>query len=314
MAPISDLNRLLLCPDCKLNPPNIVEVFRSGDLICGECGLVLEERIVDMRSEWRTFSDNVGDDPSRVGAAIDPLLGSFQLDTLISPTGDCDNTAMGLVKMHGIVTSSKDARKLVDAYRDISAMCDAIGLSKVITDTSKQLFKRILDENLFRGRLDLPVITACIYIACRQQNVPRTINEILALTHVSKKEFTKCFKLISGSFQEAKSTPMAAEDPMPRFCSSLCLSMDVQKTATSLALKAKDLRSLSGKTPATIAAACIYMASNLCNDTRSMFRISLDCGVTEVTIKKAYKRLYDERDELIDENLTKAQVDTLPSP
>jgi len=45
----------------------------------------------------------------------------------------------------------------------------------MIADTWKQLLKRILDENLFRGKLDLPVITACMYIACRQQNVPRII-------------------------------------------------------------------------------------------------------------------------------------------
>lgn len=107
---------------------------------------------------------------------------------------------------------------------------------------------------------------------------------------------------------------MAAEDPMPRLCSCLSLSMEVQKTATSLALKAKELQSMLGKTPTTIAAACLYAASSLCNDLRSIQDICFECGVGELTVRKAYKCLYDDRDLLLNENLTKAQVDSLPIP
>ena len=87
-----NLNVTLMCPECKDNP-NIVEEFSSGDMVCGNCGmippamippailrmtdshitgLVLSDRIVDTRSEWRTFAnDENGDDPSRVGAVAD---------------------------------------------------------------------------------------------------------------------------------------------------------------------------------------------------------------------------------------------------
>ncbi|KAF9963586.1 transcription initiation factor IIB [Modicella reniformis] len=313
MAPILDLNRLLICRDCNINPPNIVEVHRTGDLVCRDCGLVLEDRIVDMRSEWRTFADDDGDDPSRVGAAANPLLSGPQLDTVISNMSGTTKLAKDLSRMHSKVTIDRDTHKLLDVYKDISAMCDAIGLTKVIADTAKQLFKHIHDERLLRGRLDQAVMTACIYIACRQQKVPRSIKEILALTQVPKKEFTKCFKVIRA-LQEAKSMPMTAEDPMPRFCCSLQLNMEVEKLATSLVFKAKELHTMFGKTPPTIAATCIFMASNLCNDPRTLKRISLECGITEMTIRRAYKHLYQERDKLLDESLSAAQFQSLPSP
>lgn len=42
----------LHCPDCgPSDSPNIIEEFSSGDLVCGNCGLVLGDRIVDTRSE-----------------------------------------------------------------------------------------------------------------------------------------------------------------------------------------------------------------------------------------------------------------------
>ena len=48
-----DLAVRLICPDCRDPNPQIVEEFGSGDLVCGACGLVLGDRIVDTRSEWR---------------------------------------------------------------------------------------------------------------------------------------------------------------------------------------------------------------------------------------------------------------------
>ena len=48
-----DLAVRLICPDCRDMNPHIVEEFSSGDLVCGSCGLVLGDRVVDTRSEWR---------------------------------------------------------------------------------------------------------------------------------------------------------------------------------------------------------------------------------------------------------------------
>ncbi len=48
-----DLAVRLICPDCRDPNPHIVEEFGSGDLVCGSCGLVLGDRVVDTRSEWR---------------------------------------------------------------------------------------------------------------------------------------------------------------------------------------------------------------------------------------------------------------------
>jgi len=59
-----DLNVALICPDCKENPPNLVEEFSAGDTICGSCGRVLAERTIDTRSEWRTFSNDGKSSPA----------------------------------------------------------------------------------------------------------------------------------------------------------------------------------------------------------------------------------------------------------
>jgi len=50
-----DLNNILMCRDCKEFPPNLIEEFSSGDMVCTTCGLVVGERIIDTRSECVRF-------------------------------------------------------------------------------------------------------------------------------------------------------------------------------------------------------------------------------------------------------------------
>ncbi len=48
-----DLSVRLICPDCRDPNPQIIEYFGAGDLVCADCGLVLADRVIDTRSEWR---------------------------------------------------------------------------------------------------------------------------------------------------------------------------------------------------------------------------------------------------------------------
>ncbi|CAG8664978.1 2756_t:CDS:1 [Funneliformis caledonium] len=89
-----DLNIGLICPECRNSQANLIEKYSSGDIVCGDCGLVLAARIIDTRSEWRTFSGD-DNDPSRVGAAADPLLKDSALKTIISSKG-----RKGLTRTH----------------------------------------------------------------------------------------------------------------------------------------------------------------------------------------------------------------------
>lgn len=48
---IPNNNLRISCSDCKTDPVNLVEEYASGDLVCGLCGLVLGDRIIDSRAE-----------------------------------------------------------------------------------------------------------------------------------------------------------------------------------------------------------------------------------------------------------------------
>lgn len=197
-----NLNMTVMCKDCKEFPPNLVEEFSSGDLVCGSCGLVIGDRIVDTRSEWRTFANDDGnnDDPSRVGDGANPLLNGSQLTTQIA-YGE-GRGSHDLHRAHGRSTADKATKSLLAAYKEIGAHCDAVNIPKNVSDTAKHLYKLVDDAKAFKGKSQEAIIAGCIFIACRQCGVPRTFREIYALTKVSKKDIGRTFKALERFFAE----------------------------------------------------------------------------------------------------------------
>ena len=197
-----NLNMQMTCRECKEFPPNLVEEFSSGDMVCGSCGLVLGDRIVDTRSEWRTFSndDQGNDDPSRVGDGANPLLNGSQLQTSISFGDRSSLRTRDLHRAQNKSTHDKSTKGLLAAYKEIGALCDAMSIPKNVSDTAKHIFKMVNDAGAFRGKSQDTIIAGSIFIACRQCKVPRTFREICALTKVSKAEIGRIFKALEKFF------------------------------------------------------------------------------------------------------------------
>ncbi|KAJ7872079.1 hypothetical protein B0H13DRAFT_2236313 [Mycena leptocephala] len=269
-----DLSVRLICPD--------------GDLVCRNCGLVLGDRIVDTRSEWRTFANDEGDDPSRVGAASDPLMeGREQLDTVVSFRDGGSGMARELQRAASRAQSSRAERNLLTAFRDISSWCDQFSLPKTIA-TSRSIVQALRRGEAFaREPLDA-VIAACIFIACRQAHVPRTFREICNLTHVSKKILGQCYKALEQAFNLTPGASATTTTPSRR--PSICSDIIVEARKHGIA---------DGRSPVSIAGGAIYFTCNLLGKTKSLRDISAVAGVSEGTIKLVYRLYYHDKEKLV---------------
>ncbi|KAF9873781.1 transcription initiation protein [Colletotrichum karsti] len=348
-----DLSEVVICPDCKEYPPNLVEEFSSGDMVCGSCGLVVGERIIDTRSEWRTFAndDQGNDDPSRVGDAVNPLLNGSQLETTIAFGEGRDSKNLARLQGKG---QDKTSKSLLQAYRDIGSFSDSINLGKTVSDSAKHIFKLTFDHGFMKGKpqegifTSMPnpkvmhrkltlfpaVIAGCIFIACRQAGVGRTFREIFQVTHVSKKEIGRVFKQLESFLQKVKeenpsgagsvsnldgykaSASTSAEDLCTRFTSNLNFrnAQKVENISRALARKTSTVSELAGRSPLSVAAACIYMASHLLGEPKTSKQIAGTAGVSDGTIRTAFKYLYQARESLIDKEwgIDQKAIDALP--
>ncbi|PKI84883.1 transcription initiation factor IIB [Malassezia vespertilionis] len=326
---LPDLNVRLLCPECQTVPPNITEEFASGDLVCADCGLVLGDRIVDTRSEWRTFANEDGDDPSRVGSAANPILDGIteQLESRIAARDGGTGTSRDLLRTMSRTYGSRD-RSLLDAFDSIQNKCDSIHLPRTVCDTAKQAYRRVDQEKLLRGKHTDAIIAAAIYVACRVNRVPRTFPEVCALTSVRKQQVARCFREMKEAFglnatgmgsvagseaahagagpgpgTSGAGTPLGlaigATDLVARYCNHLGLDMSIVRVTEAITNRIHDLGYLAGRSPITIAAASIYLVTILVDEQRTARRISVAAGVSDVTIKHSFKELLKVQDTVL---------------
>jgi transcription initiation factor TFIIB len=273
----------------------------------------------------KTFANDEGDDPSRVGAATDPLMeGMEQLYTIIGFKDRGTGIARELQRAATRSQNSRE-RKLLSAFRDISNWCDQFSLPKTISDIAKQLYKRVDEEKLLRGKPLEAVVATSIYIACRQAHVPRTFREICDLTHVPYNVLVRCYKALEQAFNLTHGSSAAragakgatsAEDILVRYCNRLDLPPHVQAICGNIVVAAREHGIAGGRGPLSIAAGAIYFACLLLGVPKAIKDIAA-LGVGEGTIKLMYRLYYTDRQKLVkDEWIKEGKVymDRLPVP
>jgi transcription initiation factor TFIIB len=152
------------------------------------------------------------------------------------------------------------------------------------------IYRKAMRVKLTRGRTIEGITAAVLYAACRQCNVPRTLEEISKVSQIKKKDVGRNYRNISRKL-ELKLLPTIPQDYLSRFCSQLSLSNDVQIKATDILKKAAKEELNSGRGPTGMAAAALYIASVLCGERRTQRELAEVAGVTEVTIRNRYKEL-----------------------
>ena len=91
-----------------------------------------------------------------------------------------------------------------------------------------------------------------------------------------------------------KVKPSSPKDYISRFASILHLSPKTQNHALAILKKADISELTSGRGPAGIAAAALYVAALLNEEKKTQREVADVAGITEVTIRNRYKELIDK--------------------
>lgn len=309
LAPTMEREMPEECPEC--GGDDIVENWKQGMAECRNCGLVIKEKLLDLGTEWRNFTAEEGDDPNRAGRAANPLLDSEQGTSIGTGArgGGALNIALNRAQQRN-ATSAAD-KVMITVMGRIDRYCERLSLSGSVSKRAKELFKRYQDhltlkkspsnpEKLVRSRALRDeeineIIASSLFIACRNEKAARTFKEICALTHVPKKAVGATVKKMELVLDGAKTAYVrGTDDFVTRFCNLLDLPRDVTNAADQVANSMQSHKDVYGKTYTTVAAASIYIVSQLSGDKhkRTPKEIAEVTGVADVTIRSTYKLIY----------------------
>ena len=286
-----------VCPECE--SADLVKSADGTELTCEDCGLIIEETNVDRGPEWRAFNHAERQKKSRVGAPTTNTMHDKGLTTTIDwKDKDAYGQSLSSEKrsqmnrlrkwQNRIRTKDAGERNLQFALSEADRMASALGVPRSVREVASVIYRRALNEDLIRGRSIEGVSTATLYAACRKEGIPRSLEEVTAVSRVERKEIGRTYRYIS----QALGLEMEPVDPtkyVPRFCSDLDLSEEVQTMANEIIETSAEEGLLSGKSPTGFAAAAIYAASLLCNQKKTQREVADVAQVTEVTIRNRYQ-------------------------
>ena len=94
------------------------------------------------------------------------------------------------------------------------------------------LYKEVHEQKQLKGRANDAVAAACLFISCRQEEVPRSFKEICAVSRHSKKEIGRCYKLIRLVTDQA-AVPVASTSDFMVTCCTTCVALSPGSSQTS---------------------------------------------------------------------------------
>ena len=298
---IEDIAR---CPGC--GKTHLSRDYSRAELICNDCGLVIDEDFIDHGPEWRAFDGEEREKRSRVGAPLTYTLHDRGLSTEIDwsnkdsygktiPTKNRAQLYRLRKWQRRIRIADATERNLAIALSNLDRLASSLSLPRVVRETAAMIYRKAAMKNLIRGRSIEGVAAAALYAACRQCHAPRTLDEISEISNIKRKEIGKNYRFIAKKIN-LRLLPTSPEDYISRFCSELKLSNEVQNKTIEILKIAAEKSLITGRGPTGNAAASLYIASVITGERRTQREIADVAGVTEVTVRNRYKEIVKKLD------------------
>jgi len=288
------------CEPCCSEVKNLQ--LGGGVLICKVCNNTVTN-IID-GPEWRYYGsgDSKSSNPTRCGMPTNELLPKSSMGTTISNRGGGVNMnkVRRFQKWNGIPYKE---RSLLKVFQDITEKCVAGGLPPIIIKESHSLYNIIAKNKISRGGNRLGLIAACVYFACVDCNVGRSVNEISEIFKIKNTILTKGCKIFKETMYQNKNMnrvnsykTVGIEDFLHRFCSKLGLNDEDIGNIKKIANKCKEQNIVCENTPPSMAAGCIYLYLKNKDIRKDKKDLADVCKISEVTINKCYKKIEKELD------------------
>ncbi len=291
---VQEQDEILTCPTCGSMR---IRETPEGELVCQQCGTVLDEERVAESSERRAFTAEEKERIERTGSPVTYTRPGRGMKTEIGRgairevSPDKRGQYYRMRKWQQRIDDSMQ-RRMKFALGEIERLVAVMNLPESIREEASRLYEKALEEGIVKGRNIENIVASLVYIVARNQGVPRTLSELSEETGVSERDLGKTYRYVAREL-DLRIIPVDPGDFLPRFASELGVSGTVQARARELMQEAREEGILSGRSPDSIVAAALYTACLVEGKEVTQKEISEVVGVTEVTVRKGYQTIVE---------------------
>ena len=294
------------CPECK---STVVDDFQNGERICSGCGIVVDEQMADYGPETKTVnledkmrlaraSGHTTFAQHDMGIATEISVGSTDFSGK-KINSSISNQMQNLRKWQQRVrVTSPRERRLTNVLGKITETCESCNLSKNVVETASKIYRSLDGKNIeVKGKSVISITVAVVYMACKQCDVVRSLEEICKNVCMAKdvkaksKLAAKYYRNIVLEMGQAITPTVTMDKYISKIANLTKAEPRVERLALEIAEKTNVQGITDGKTPNGIASAYLYIGSILLGQTVLQRDMSSVSGVTEVTIRNRVKEI-----------------------
>jgi len=273
-----------ICEYCKTKG-SIIMNYDVEQLVCNNCGLVCDKKIIADEDEKRTFENDEGNNQiHRVGPPMNQVYGNeCGVDFMLRINGKTK-----------YVKSYSKFSKIQKNFIRIDKLLSSANVDRKLIEETKILYDKIAKTKNMQGRNINHVILGIFYYVCRKGECAKTIKEIALMFNVTERVIKKEFNKIKFDIVEPKiiddEIKKAEEYYITTFIEDKKDKYDLKKLSFDILENINKNNLLEGKSPKTIAGLALFLSYKLFSD-------NLDDKIefySKFCNKNTLKRSYDE--------------------
>ncbi len=275
---------------CKTYPA--ITDSERGEIVCGGCGLILVQNIADTSYESNGYTQEDFMKLTRTGPATSLTMHDKGLSTVIG--ADKDSTGKALpsktkyefnrLRTWDQRSKSRKTATLSKAFTLLHAMKTKLGVPNNVVENAAYIYRKTVSAKLTRGRTMASLVSASLYAACRENNIPRTLDDIAEAGNVERRILSRDLRTIIKKLGLNLNQYDTASF-ISKISNNMNLKEKTKRDAFDILQRCEKEQITAGKHPVAQAAASLYISCIMNGEKISQKKFSVESGVSDVTIR-----------------------------
>jgi len=275
---------------CKTYPA--ITDSERGEIVCGGCGLILVQNMSDTSSESNSYTLEGFMKQTRTGPATSLTMHDKGLSTVIGTNKDFSGNALpnktkyefNRLRTWDQRSKSRKTATLSKAFTLLHGMKTKLGIPDNVVENAAYIYRKAVNAKLTRGRTMVSLVSASLYAACRENNIPRTLEDIADAGNVERRILSRDLRTIIKKL-ELNLNQYNTASFISKISNNMNLKEKTKRDAFEILKRCEKEQITAGKHPVAQAAASLYISCIMNGEKISQKKFSVESGVSDVTIR-----------------------------
>lgn len=280
--------------DQRCQSSTFITDYERGEVICSVCGEVMAVSLTDGSRPDQLYTPEHFMKRAQNGPTSSLVMYDQGLSTVIGTNRDSAGNALSIkskydfnrLRMWDRRSKSRSSVSLSKAFTLLNSMKTKLALPDSVVERTAFIYRKVVAANLTRGRTIASLLTAALYIACRESDIPRTLDELVVISNIEKKALFRDLSVILNRL-DITLEQYDTSSFVVKLSNNMKLSEKTKRMALEILRRSKKKRITAGKHPVAMAAASVYISTLLNNENITQSSLSRNAGVSDVTIRSS---------------------------